>query len=70
MSLVTLKFAYFVEHNISYHSCKFQLSRMSKSNFTEGLKNTPPPSAVPGEKRPVPLGLKITIFLSFQIFPL
>ena len=34
--------AYFVEHNISYQLCKFQLSRMSGSNFTEGVENTSP----------------------------
>ena len=30
------KLAYFVEHNISYQPCKYQLSRMSGSNFTSG----------------------------------
>ena len=49
------KLAYFVEHNKSY-----QLSRMSGSNFTkgEGVENTP--SAVPGAKSPVLLGLNIS----------
>ena len=47
----------FVEHNISYKPCKFQLSRMSGSNFTEEWNTPPPPSAAPGEKSPVLLGL-------------
>ena len=33
----------------------FQLSRMSGSNFTEGVET--PPSAVPGAKIPVLFGL-------------
>ena len=38
----------------------FQLCRMSGSNFTEGGGgNTPLPSAAPGEKSPVLLGLTI-----------
>ena len=52
------KFANFVEHNISYEPCKFQLSRMSGSNLTErGGKH--PPSAAPGGKSPVLLGLMV-----------
>ena len=35
------KFAYFVKHDINYQPYKFQLSRMSGSNFTEGVENTP-----------------------------
>ena len=64
-------FAYFVKHNISYQPCKFQLSRISGSNFTEGVKDTPLPSAAPGGKSPVFLGLTIgppvyeTIWLKF-----
>ena len=46
---LAFKFAYFGEHNISYQLCKFQLSGMSGSNFTEGGVN-PAPSAAPGEK--------------------
>ena len=61
--VMTLFLAYFVEHNISYQPCKFQLSRISGSNFTEGVKNTPPsPSAAPGEKSPVLLGLTGGVF--------
>ena len=41
--MLVFKLAYFVEHNISYQPCKFQLSKMSGSNFTEG-------GAVPGAK--------------------
>ena len=44
---------------------------MSGSNFTEGVENTPPPSAVPEAKSPVLLGLmsnkKVTIALSLEI---
>ena len=47
----------FVEHNISYQTCKFQLSRMSGFYFTVEVK-IPPPRAVPGEKSPVLLGLR------------
>ena len=48
---------YFVEHNISYQPCKFQLSTMSGSGLTEG-SGKHPPSAAPGGKSPVLLGLK------------
>ena len=59
------KFACFVEHNISYQPCKLQLSRMSGSNFTEGgVENTP--SAAPGGKSPVLLGLQTDI-LSYAL---
>ena len=51
-------FAYFVEHNISYQSYTFQLSRVYGSNFTEGWKTPPPPSVAPGEKSQVLLGLR------------
>ena len=54
---LAFKSAYFVERNICYQTCKFQLFRMSGSNFTEwGL--VPSSSTVPGEKSPVLLGLK------------
>ena len=53
-----------VEHNISYQPGNFQLPRMSGANFTEGVENTPPPpSAVPGAKSPVLLGLKGNLYL-------
>ena len=55
------KLAYFVEHDISYQPSKFQLSRMSGSNFAEGGGQHPPPSAVPGAKSQVLLGLKRAI---------
>ena len=45
-----------MEHNISYQPCKFQLSRMSGSDFTEEVGKTPSP--VLGEEGPVLLGLK------------
>ena len=49
-----------------YQSCKFQLSRMSGSSLTwGGVKNTPP-SAAPGGKSPVLLGLKASLSV-FQI---
>ena len=52
---------------ISYHPCKFQLSRTSGFNCTEGVENTPPPpSAVPREKSPVLSGLKVFKVESFQ----
>ena len=31
----------FVEHNVRFQPCKFQLSRKFGSNFTEGVENTP-----------------------------
>ena len=34
--LLSFQICIFVEHNISYQPCKFQLSRMCGSNFTEG----------------------------------
>ena len=46
-----------MEYNISYQPCKFQLSRMSGSNFTEGGVENTPLSAAPGGKSPVLLGL-------------
>ena len=36
-----VKLAYFVEPNISYQPCKFQLSRMFGSNFKEGMEKHP-----------------------------
>ena len=48
-----------IEHNISDQPGKFQLSRMSGSNFTEGVDNIPPSSAVPGEKSPLLLWLTL-----------
>ena len=56
--IVKLSNFYFVEHDISYQPCKFQPSRMSGSSLTEGVQNTPPPSAETGGKSPVLLGLK------------
>ena len=55
------KFAYFVEHNISYQPCKFQLSTMFGSNFTEGGgKHTlPPPQCCTGRKKPSAFRVKL-----------
>ena len=47
------KFAYFVEHNMDYQLCKFQLFAMSKFNFTEGGGKQPPLSqCCTGKKKP------------------
>ena len=51
MIVNAFKFAYFVEHHMSYRLCKFQIARISGSNFTEGVKTPPPASAAPGEKK-------------------
>ena len=42
----------FVEHNISYQPCKFQLSRMSGSNFTEGGGGGKHRQCCTGRKKP------------------
>ena len=49
----------FVEHNIGYQPCKFQLSKMFGFNFTEGGGKHPPPhpQCCTGRKSPVLLGL-------------
>ena len=39
--VIMTSFAYFVEHNISYQPCKFQLPRVSGSNLTEGGRKHP-----------------------------
>ena len=41
--MLRFKVAYFIQHSISYQPCKFQLSRMSGSNFTGGGVFLPPP---------------------------
>ena len=51
-SFIIVKLSYFVEHNISYQPCKFQLSRMSGSNFTEGGGKHPSPQCCTGRKQP------------------
>ena len=52
-----LKFAYFVENTISYQPCKFQLSRISGSNFTDGEVSGKHPQWCTGRKSPVHIGL-------------
>ena len=57
------KLAYFVEHNIGYHSSKFQCSRMSGSNFMECYNEIKKPSAYR-----VNLSSLFQLFLLFQLF--
>ena len=55
------KLAYFVEHNMSYQPGKFQLSRMSGSNFTGGWWKTPPPQCCTGREKLSALRVKLKI---------
>ena len=55
--VMLFEFTYFVELNISYQPCKFQLSRMSGSNLTGEGDRKHLPSAAPGGKSSVLLGL-------------
>ena len=54
--LTVVKFYYRLLKNFtnSYKlsACKFQLSRISGSNFTEGVENTPHPQCCTGRKKP------------------
>ena len=59
MRLWVSKFAHFVEYKVSCQSTKSQWCRLSRSNFTMGMGNTPPPTELP--KNPVLLRLMATL---------
>ena len=65
--MLRLGICIFVEHNIRYQPCKFEFSRISGSNFTEGGGKNP--CAAPGEKSPVLLGLRYLVHNMSLGFP-
>ena len=50
--LLSFQIYIFVEHDISYQPCKFQLSRMSGSSLKEGGGKHPLPQCCTGRKNP------------------
>ena len=59
------KLAYFVEHDKGYQPSKFQCSRMSGSDFMEGVE--PPAPVLQRDKKPS--AYRVNVLNSCQIYP-